>query len=83
MGFAGFPIISTGYHQMAGYDLKTGGRLWHLNNGGYIQVSTSLTPLFLPLFLDTFVTPVQTANKVRLGVRRVAIRADHAGKQLL
>jgi len=47
MGFACFPIISTGYRQMAGYDLKTGGRLWHLNSGGYVQVFTSLTPLFL------------------------------------
>lgn len=35
-------IVCNGYHQMAGYDLKTGSRLWHLNNGGDVPVPTPL-----------------------------------------
>ena len=35
-------VICNGYYQMAGYDLKTGERLWHLNNGGDVPVPTPL-----------------------------------------
>ena len=35
-------IICNGYRQMAGYDLKTGARLWHLNGGGDVPVPTPL-----------------------------------------
>ena len=35
-------IVCNGYHQMAGYDLKTGARIWHLNNGGDVPVPTPL-----------------------------------------
>lgn len=33
-------VVCNGYRQMAGYDLKTGTRLWHLNNGGDVPVPT-------------------------------------------
>lgn len=35
-------IICNGYRQMAGYDLNTGERLWHLTGGGDIPVPTPL-----------------------------------------
>jgi len=35
-------IVCNGYRQMAGYDLKTGARLWHLNDGGDVPVPTPL-----------------------------------------
>jgi len=35
-------IICNGYRQMAGYDLKTGTRIWHLNDGGDVPVPTPL-----------------------------------------
>lgn len=35
-------IVCNGYHQMAGYDLKTGDRLWHLAGGGDVPVPTPL-----------------------------------------
>lgn len=35
-------IVCNGYHQMAGYDLKTGERIWHLNGGGDVPVPTPL-----------------------------------------
>ena len=35
-------VICNGYRQMAGYDLKTGRRLWHLNGGGDVPVPTPL-----------------------------------------
>lgn len=35
-------IVCNGYHQMAGYDLETGSRIWHLNNGGDVPVPTPL-----------------------------------------
>ena len=35
-------VVCNGYRQMAGYDLKTGARLWHLNNGGDVPVPTPL-----------------------------------------
>jgi outer membrane protein assembly factor BamB len=35
-------IVCNGYHQMAGYDLQTGARLWHLNDGGDVPVPTPL-----------------------------------------
>lgn len=35
-------IVCNGYRQMAGYDLKTGERIWHLNNGGDVPVPTPL-----------------------------------------
>lgn len=35
-------IVCNGYRQMAGYDLKTGTRLWHLNGGGDIPVPAPL-----------------------------------------
>lgn len=35
-------IVCNGYHQMAGYDLKTGERIWHLNEGGDVPVPTPL-----------------------------------------
>ncbi len=35
-------IVCNGYRQMAGYDLKTGARLWHLRDGGDIPVPTPL-----------------------------------------
>ena len=38
-------IVCNGYRQMAGYDLKTGDRIWHLNGGGDVPVPT-------PLFAD-------------------------------
>ena len=38
-------IVCNGFRQMAGYDLKTGERLWHLKGGGDVPVPT-------PLFVD-------------------------------
>ena len=38
-------VVCNGYRQMAGYDLKTGERLWHLGGGGDIPVPA-------PLFSD-------------------------------
>jgi outer membrane protein assembly factor BamB len=35
-------IVCNGYRQMAGYDLKTGARFWHLNGGGDVPVPTPL-----------------------------------------
>ena len=35
-------IVCNGFHQMAGYDLKTGSRLWHLDDGGDVPVPTPL-----------------------------------------
>jgi outer membrane protein assembly factor BamB len=35
-------IVCNGYHQMAGYDLQTGDRLWHLTGGGDVPVPTPL-----------------------------------------
>lgn len=35
-------IVCNGYHQMAGYDLVTGERLWHLHGGGDVPVPTPL-----------------------------------------
>ncbi len=35
-------IVCNGYHQMAGYDLSTGVRIWHLNGGGDVPVPTPL-----------------------------------------
>ena len=35
-------IVCNGYRQMAGYDLNTGARIWHLNNGGDVPVPTPL-----------------------------------------
>jgi outer membrane protein assembly factor BamB len=35
-------IVCNGYHQMAGYDLTTGERIWHLNDGGDVPVPTPL-----------------------------------------
>jgi len=35
-------IVCNGYHQMAGYDLNTGVRIWHLNGGGDVPVPTPL-----------------------------------------
>ncbi len=35
-------IVCNGYHQMAGYDLETGERIWHLNDGGDVPVPTPL-----------------------------------------
>jgi outer membrane protein assembly factor BamB len=35
-------IVCNGYHQMAGYDLQTGARLWHLSDGGDVPVPTPL-----------------------------------------
>ncbi|MEO2036986.1 MAG: PQQ-binding-like beta-propeller repeat protein [Planctomycetaceae bacterium] len=35
-------IVCNGYHQMAGYDWKTGVRIWHLNHGGDVPVPTPL-----------------------------------------
>lgn len=35
-------IVCNGYRQMAGYDLKTGSRIWHLNGGGDVPVPTPL-----------------------------------------
>jgi hypothetical protein len=35
-------IVCNGYHQMAGYDLKTGARIWHLKKGGDVPVPTPL-----------------------------------------
>lgn len=35
-------IVCNGYRQMAGYDLETGQRLWHLNDGGDVPVPTPL-----------------------------------------
>lgn len=38
-------IVCNGYHQMAGYDLNTGARIWYLNGGGDI-------PVPMPLFAN-------------------------------
>ena len=35
-------IVCNGYRQMAGYDLKTGTRIWHLSGGGDVPVPTPL-----------------------------------------
>ena len=35
-------IVCNGYRQMAGYDLKTGTQIWHLNGGGDVPVPTPL-----------------------------------------
>ena len=35
-------IVCNGYRQMAGYDLLTGNRIWHLKNGGDVPVPTPL-----------------------------------------
>ena len=35
-------VVCNGYHQMAGYDLPTGDRLWHLTGGGDVPVPTPL-----------------------------------------
>ena len=35
-------IVCNGYRQMAGYDWRTGARLWHLNGGGDVPVPTPL-----------------------------------------
>ncbi len=35
-------IVCNGYHQMAGYDLATGIRIWHLSDGGDVPVPTPL-----------------------------------------
>jgi outer membrane protein assembly factor BamB len=35
-------IVCNGFRQMAGYDLRTGERIWHLNNGGDVPVPTPL-----------------------------------------
>jgi outer membrane protein assembly factor BamB len=35
-------IVCNGYHQMAGYDLSTGARLWHLSDGGDVPVPTPI-----------------------------------------
>lgn len=39
---AGPQIVCNGYRQMAGYSLKSGERLWHLNGGGDVPVPTPL-----------------------------------------
>ncbi|MCR9197137.1 MAG: PQQ-binding-like beta-propeller repeat protein [Planctomycetaceae bacterium] len=36
----GAQIVCNGYRQMAGYRLRTGERLWHLNGGGDVPVPT-------------------------------------------
>lgn len=36
----GAQIVCNGYHQMAGYRLQTGERLWHLSGGGDVPVPT-------------------------------------------
>ena len=38
----GEQIVCNGYHQMAGYDLNTGERLWHLSDGGDVPVPTPI-----------------------------------------
>ncbi len=35
-------IVCNGYHQMAGYDLKSGEQLWNLSGGGDVPVPTPL-----------------------------------------
>ncbi|MCB9938220.1 MAG: PQQ-binding-like beta-propeller repeat protein [Planctomycetaceae bacterium] len=35
-------IVCNGYHQMAGYDFRTGTRLWHLSDGGDVPVPAPL-----------------------------------------
>ncbi len=35
-------IVCNGYRQMAGYDLKSGARIWHLKGGGDVPVPTPL-----------------------------------------
>ncbi|HAY82313.1 MAG TPA: pyrrolo-quinoline quinone [Planctomycetaceae bacterium] len=35
-------IVCNGFHNMAGYDLDTGSRLWHLSGGGDVPVPTPL-----------------------------------------
>lgn len=35
-------IVCNGYRQMAGYDLKTGERIWYLSDGGDVPVPTPL-----------------------------------------
>lgn len=35
-------VVCNGYRQMAGYDLSSGARLWHLSNGGDVPVPTPL-----------------------------------------
>ena len=35
-------VVCNGYRQMAGYDLSTGERLWHLSDGGDVPVPTPL-----------------------------------------
>lgn len=35
-------IVCNGFEQMAGYDLQTGARLWHLSGGGDVPVPTPL-----------------------------------------
>ncbi|MDA1232758.1 MAG: PQQ-binding-like beta-propeller repeat protein, partial [Planctomycetota bacterium] len=35
-------LVCNGYRQMAGYDLQTGTRLWHLSSGGDVPVPTPL-----------------------------------------
>ena len=35
-------IVCNGYHQMAGYDLNSGERLWYLSGGGDVPVPTPL-----------------------------------------
>lgn len=61
-------LICNGYRQMAGYDLRSGEKLWHLNGGGDIPVPT-------PLFVDGMIyltnghgkTPIYAINSTAKG----------------
>ena len=62
-------IVCNGYRQMAGYDLRTGKTLWHLNNGGDVPVPT---PLFAsgPDLPDQRAWPVADLRHNTSGQRR-------------
>ena len=61
-------IVCNGFHQMAGYDLNTGRKLWHLSGGGDVPVPT-------PLIQDGLIFLTNAHG----GSHTFAIRSDATG----
>ena len=61
-------IVCNGYRQMAGYDLSTGKKLWHLRDGGDVPVPT-------PLFQNGLIYLTNAHG----GSHTFAIRPDASG----
>ena len=62
-------LICNGYRQMAGYDLRSGEKRWHLNGGGDIPVPT-------PLFADGLVYLTNGHGKTPIYVIEVDAQGD-------